>query len=69
MARFQPAIATNCPEALALKGLIKRGQFIDYEGTRGRYVGNRAGVVWYAWGKCNKKFAKLCEAFDTQVIR
>ena len=67
--RFQPAIKTNCPEALAFGGKLKRGQFIDYEGTRGRYVGNRAGVVWFAWGRCNAKFKTMCEAFDTQTIR
>lgn len=46
--RYQPTIRMNRPETL--KG-YQPGQWIDYEGSRGRYMGARNGVQWIAWGK------------------
>ena len=46
--KFQKAVKTSKPETL--RGL-QSGQWIDYEGAKGRFVGVRHGIIWIAWGK------------------
>lgn len=44
--RYVPMIHTNAPESLD----CQPGQWIDYEGARGRFYGRAGGVTWIAWG-------------------
>lgn len=60
--RYQPAIATNAPETL--RGL-QPGQWINYNGAAGRYMGQRHGVQWIAWGAtARKRFARFAAVFN-----
>lgn len=59
--KFQAAIKTSNPHDL--KGL-QAGQWIDYEGTQGRYMGRRNGTVWIAWGgTARERFSVFAQAF------
>ena len=59
--RFQPAIQTNTPETV----IAQPGQWISYNGSRGRYMGRRNGDVWIAWGKtATHRFGKFAAAFN-----
>jgi len=58
--RYAPAIATRSPQDV----IAQPGQWIDYEGSRGRYMGRRNGCVWIAWGTtATKRFQKFAEIF------
>lgn len=46
--QYRRAIKTSAPETLG--GRIQPGQWIDYEGAKGRFMGWRRGVIWIAWG-------------------
>lgn len=61
MARYAPAIRTSSPEAV--KG--QPGQWIDYEGTRGRLMGTRRGVSFIAWGRsATHRFSAFAASFN-----
>lgn len=61
MARYQAAICTSSPEALA----CQPGQWINYQGAIGRYMGRRKGVVWIAWGAtARKRFPTFAAVFN-----
>lgn len=47
MARYLPMIETDAPETLS----AQPGQWINYQGARGRFYGRSRGTVWIAWGK------------------
>jgi hypothetical protein len=64
--RFQKIIHTDAPETLS--GL-QPGQWIDYAGTIGRFMGMRNGVHWIAWGAtARKRFATFAAAFNGAPI-
>jgi hypothetical protein len=57
---YQSKVKTSKPETLA--GL-QSGQWIEYLGNTGRYMGTRNGVIWIAWtryarGKGFHQFAR-----------
>lgn len=46
--RFAPTLHTAAPETVS----AQPGQWIDYQGARGRYAGRSpAGVVFIAWSR------------------
>lgn len=60
MARYAPTIRTNSPETVK----AQPGQWIDYQGTRGRYMGSRNGSSWIAWGRsASHRFPAYAAAF------
>lgn len=62
MGRYVPAIATDAPESL--RGL-QPGQWINYQGAIGRYMGQRNGCQWIAWGAtARKRFVKFAAVFN-----
>lgn len=43
---------------------LQPGQWIDYDGARGRFMGIRNGVHWVAWGStATKRFATFARAY------
>lgn len=59
--RYQSAIRTDRPETL---DNLQIGQWVDYEGILGRWVGRRAGVVWIAWaGSARERFPRFVQAY------
>lgn len=46
MSRYLPTVRTSDPAALTD---LQPGQWIDYNGSRGRYYGRRNGVMFIAW--------------------
>lgn len=61
MARYAPAIRTSAPETVK----AQPGQWINYEGTRGRLMGQRNGSSWIAWGKtATHRFPAFAAAFQ-----
>jgi len=67
MARYLPTIRTNDPDTL--DGLHP-GQWIDYQGARGRYMGRKNGSVWIAWGgTARKRFDRFALAFHVTPER
>jgi hypothetical protein len=64
---YFPTIQVKRPQML--RGL-QPGQWIDYEGRRGRYMGRTGVVVWIAWGStATKRFAQFAAAFRAQRDR
>jgi hypothetical protein len=62
MSRYLSTIATNRPEIISAQS----GQWINYQGARGRYMGRRNGVVWIAWGKtASHRFARFASLFHS----
>ena len=62
--RYVPTIHTSNPELLS--GL-QPGQWINYEGAKGRYMGRKNGCVWIAWnGTAAKRFHIFARAFRSQ---
>jgi len=60
--RYRAAIATDKPETLT--GL-QPGQWINYNGARGRYMGRRNGCQWIAWGgTATKHFDRFAAVFN-----
>lgn len=45
--KYTAAVKTDAPETLS----VQPGQWIDYQGARGRFYGRSRGTVWIAWGK------------------
>ncbi|QWY83632.1 hypothetical protein [Rhizobium phage RHph_X2_26] len=46
-----------------IKGL-QPGQWINYDGARGRFMGIKNGCHWVAWGETAKRrFARFADAF------
>ena len=42
------------------------GQWVDYDGSQGRFMGLRNGCVWIAWaGTARKRFATFALAFHS----
>jgi hypothetical protein len=63
---YFPTIKTAFPRRLT--GLAT-GQWIDFQGARGRYVGRGKKTIWIAWGKvaCDPKLFKIyCDAFKNR---
>jgi hypothetical protein len=59
--KYQPTIRTSNPESLS--GL-QAGQWIDYEGVTGRYMGRTKASVWIAWsGTARRRFPAFAAAF------
>jgi hypothetical protein len=64
---YFPTIDIKRPQML--RGL-QPGQWIRYEGARGRYMGRLGGVVWIAWGSsATKRFHIFAAAFRAQRDR
>jgi hypothetical protein len=64
MARYLPAIATSSPETVT----GQPGQWINYNGALGRYMGRRNGCVWIAWDEtARKRFPKFAAIFHGKV--
>jgi hypothetical protein len=60
MSQYTAAIRTNAPETIS----AQPGQWIDYNGARGRYMGRRNGCVWIAWGStATERFARFAAIF------
>jgi hypothetical protein len=60
--RYQPAIKTSAPHELRN---LQPGQWIDYDGARGRFMGVRRGSHWIAWGgTATKRFARFAAIFN-----
>lgn len=58
--RYAAAIRTDSPELVD----GPRGQWINYQGARGRFCGRRDGVTWIAWGRtATHRWAAFVEAF------
>lgn len=61
--QYRSRIKTSAPETLG--GRIQPGQWIDYEGSRGRFMGWRNGVIWIAWGQAaTHRFTTFAAAFN-----
>lgn len=61
MGRYLPAVATSAPETLAD---LQPGQWINYNGAQGRFMGRTRGTVWIAWGAtARKRFARFASAY------
>lgn len=59
--KYQSAIKTIRPETLHS---LQPGQWIDYAGTKGRWMGERRGVQWIAWSKtATHRFRQFANAF------
>jgi hypothetical protein len=64
--RFTRTIQTDSPELLRD---LQPGQWIDYQGTQGRYCGIRHGCVWIAWeGTARNRFARFVSAFKLGTV-
>jgi hypothetical protein len=59
--RYVRAIVTSEPDKLAQ---LQPGQWIDYAGARGRYMGERNGCKWIAWGStATRRFSRFAATF------
>ena len=59
--RYVPTIHTDKPETLT--GL-QAGQWINYNGSRCRYMGRCNGTIWIAWGNtATHRFRLFAKAF------
>lgn len=59
--QYRPAIKTSRPELLHS---LQPGQWIDYAGAKGRFMGLRKGVTWIAWGKtATHRFPAFANAY------
>jgi hypothetical protein len=59
--RYRKTIRTTNPQALS--GLHP-GQWIDYEGAKGRFMGWRNGCIWIAWGgTARRSFKTFARAY------
>jgi hypothetical protein len=62
MSRYLPMVRTSTPEALT--GL-QPGQWINYDGSLGRFMGLTPASIWIAWeGTARKRFATFAAAFN-----
>ena len=62
--RYRSTICTATPELL---NYLHPGQWIDYDGVKGRYMGRRNGTVWIAWGKtakCRDRFRVFADCYN-----
>lgn len=60
MSRYLPTIHTTAPETV--QG--QPGQWIDYQGSRGRLMARRNGSTWIAWGRsASTRFSTFAKAF------
>ena len=58
--KYRPTIRTDKPETISAQA----GQWIDYNGALGRFMGRRRGVVWIAWGATARhRFPAFAAAF------
>lgn len=65
--RYLPKVAVTHPQHLS--GL-RPGQWIDYQGSTGRYMGRIGKTVWIAWGGAARKhFATFAKAFHKQTVQ
>lgn len=59
--RYRATVETSAPETLRD---LQRGQWIRYDGARGRFMGWRNGVIWIAWGRtATHAFERFADAF------
>lgn len=59
--RYRATIRTNKPETL---DTLQPGQWIDYDGAQGRFMGRRSGTIWIAWGAAaRRQFGQFAAAF------
>ena len=59
--RYTTAIKTSTPETI--EG-VQPGQWINYDGARGRFLAVRNGVVWIAWGRtATHNWPRFVEAY------
>lgn len=59
--KYRPTIRTSDPETVRAQA----GQWIDYQGALGRFMGRRNGVVWIAWGDtARKRFQRFAATFN-----
>lgn len=64
---YLPKIKVTRPQQL--RGLHP-GQWIEYEGVTGRFMGRLGMTVWIAWGgAARKRFATFAKAFHAQRNR
>lgn len=64
MANYLPTISTTAPETL---DNLQPGQWIEYNGVKGRYMGRRNGSVWIAWGAtARKRFGAFADAYKRE---
>lgn len=60
---YQPTVYTSAPETL--RGL-QPGQWINYDGTTGRFMGITRGSIWIAWSEtARKRFPLFASAFHS----
>ncbi len=65
--RYLPKVKVT--HAQYLSGL-RPGQWIDFEGSTGRFMGRIGKTVWIAWGgAATKRFATFAKAFHKEARR
>lgn len=64
---YLPTVKVTHPQRLI--GL-RPGQWIDYNGAKGRFMGRTGSTVWIAWGgTARKRFHIFAKAFKTEMAR
>lgn len=64
---YIPKVIVKRPQQL--RGL-QPGQWIEYEGSTGRFMGRGNATVWIAWGgTARKRFAQFAAAFRKERDR
>lgn len=64
---YLPTVKVTHPQLLT--GL-RPGQWIDYDGAKGRYMGRTGSTVWIAWGgTARKRFHIFAAAFRKEMAR
>lgn len=64
--RFATRIETDRPETLQS---LQTGQWIDYQGARGRWIGRSGATIWIAWGgsTAGSRWARMVAAYRDVV--
>jgi hypothetical protein len=66
--RYQKVVIVSAADELGMPNWatigLQAGQWIKYNGAKGRFMGFRNGTVWIAWGStATKRFATFAKAF------
>jgi hypothetical protein len=65
MARYTAALRLDDPREAIL--VAQPGQWINYNGARGRYMGYRRGIYWIAWGTtATRRFQRFAAIYREQ---
>jgi hypothetical protein len=65
--KYRPTIPVTYANVAEVAATVRRGQWINLEGSQGRVAGVRNGCVWILWtgtaGRSPATFRTFCEAF------